>query len=92
MIQYPCMMKLLTVTSKGQITLSQKLMKELGITVGDKLAVTVTKNHAILEPAGRGILDIAGTGGTFKIPKGKTLDDLINEAHEEGIGRDLRGL
>lgn len=86
------MTKLLTVTSKGQITLSQKLMKELGITVGDKLAVTVTEKQAILKPIHGGIADIAGTFGTFTIPKGKTLDDLINEAHEEGIGHDLRGL
>ncbi len=38
----------------------------------------------------RGILDIAGTLPKFTIPKGKTLDDLINEAAEKSIGKEIR--
>lgn len=84
------MTTLLTITSKGQITLSKAVMAALGVSVGQKVAVSVINKKATLQPMGRGILDIAGTLGKFKIPKGKTLDDLINEAHEEGIGHDLR--
>lgn len=45
---------------------------------------------AVLKPLGRGILDIMGTLPKFKIPKGKTVDDLINEAHGEDLDEEIR--
>ncbi len=84
------MTTLMTITDKGQVTFSKALLSALGLSVGDKIAVEVENKKAVLKPLGRGILDIAGTLPKFTIPKGKTLDDLINEAHGEDIDEEIR--
>lgn len=43
----------------------------------------VNKKTVSVKPTGRGILDIVGKLPPFKIPKGKTVDDLIHEATME---------
>ncbi len=81
---------IVSVTSKRQITLPKSLMETLGVEKGDRLIARQQGKKIILEPAGRGILDFAGKFGTFKIPKGKTVDDLIHEATREMAGDALR--
>ncbi|OGM33122.1 hypothetical protein A2803_00250 [Candidatus Woesebacteria bacterium RIFCSPHIGHO2_01_FULL_44_21] len=74
------MTTIVSVTSKRQITLPKDLMDILGVEKGDRLIAKKRGKKVLLEPAGRGILEFAGKFGTFKIPKGKTLEDLIGEA------------
>lgn len=84
------MTTLMTITDKGQVTLSKAILAALGLSVGDKIAVKVENKKALLQPLGRGILDIMGTLPKFKIPKGKTIDDLIHEAREEAVEKEIR--
>ncbi|MBI2029898.1 AbrB/MazE/SpoVT family DNA-binding domain-containing protein [Candidatus Gottesmanbacteria bacterium] len=74
------MIAIMTITSKGQVTFPKKIRETLGVSKGDRIIVKVEDNKVILEPAGKGILDFAGKFPPFKIPKGKTVDDLISEA------------
>lgn len=83
------MTSLLTITSKGQITLSQAVLRAMRIGVGDKVAVRVRNSQAVLEPVGKGILSIAGSLGSFRIPKGKRLDDVLHEAREELLDENI---
>lgn len=55
-------------------------METLGIEKGDILIARKLGKKVILEPKGRGILDMAGKFGKLDIPKGKTVGDLIEEA------------
>ena|SRR3989344_1131644 len=84
------MTTMLTVTDKGQITLSKTLLEALGVEKGGKIALKVRENKVIIEPVGGGILDLTSILGELKIPKGKTADDLIEESKEEALGKDLR--
>lgn len=84
------MTTLMTITDKGQVTLSKAVLKALGLSVGDKIALKVQDKKAVIKPLGRGILDIAGILPKFVIPKGKTIDDLIDEAHGEEIDEEIR--
>lgn len=79
------MTTVLTVTSKGQITLSQMLLQALRLKTGDKISVRLSGGTAVLEPIGQGILSVAGSLGRLKVPKGKDVDDMIKEAREEHI-------
>lgn len=65
-------------------------MDTLGVQKGDRLVAKKVGKKVILEPAGKGILAFAGKFGTVKIPKGKTVDDLIHEATREMAGDALR--
>ena len=71
----------MTITSKGQVTIPKSMLSALKIDKGDRVVAKLAGKKMIVEPAGRGILDFAGKFPKFKIPKSKTLDDLINEAH-----------
>ena len=85
------MTTLLTITHKGQVTFSKKVLQALDLAPGDKILVRVGEDKkAIIEPAGRGILDLVGKLGKLKIPKGKTVDDLIHEAREAFIDKEIR--
>lgn len=81
---------MLTVTDKGQITLSKNLLEVLGVARGEKIALRVRENKVFIEAVGGGILELTGILGGLKIPKGKTVDDLINESKEDALGKDLR--
>lgn len=81
---------MMTVTSKGQVTLPVALRRLLKVKMGDRLIARATGSKVIIEAAGRGILDIAGKLPSFKIPKGKTIDDLINEARDEYYAKVVR--
>lgn len=74
------MTTMMTVTSKGQVTLPAALMKVLKVKKGDKIVAIIKQNQVVLEPVGGGILDLVGTMPKLKIKKGQTVDDLVNEA------------
>ena len=54
------------------------------------MAVKVEGRKATLKPLGRGIIDLVGTMPTIKLPKGKTVDDLIRQARYENAQKTLR--
>lgn len=81
---------MMTVTSKGQVTFPKRLRELLDLEKGDRIIAKVVDKKVTLEPAGRGLLDFAGKFPPLKIPKGKTIDDLINEAVLEYGGEDIR--
>ncbi len=80
---------MMTVTSKGQVTFPKSLRELLGVEKGDRVIAKVEDKKVTLEPAGRGLLEFAGKFPPRKIPKGKTIDDLINEAVMEYGGEDI---
>lgn len=81
---------IMTITSKGQVTLPKPVRKALGVDKGDRVVAVVSPTRVFLEPAGRGVLDFVGKMGKLKIPKGKTVDDLIHEATLEYAEKSLR--
>ena len=84
------MMTTLTVTHKGQITLSKAIRKALGITPGDKVAVQIADKQALIRSLGRVILDLAVTLGTLKLPINISIDDVIDETAGEEIEKEIR--
>jgi bifunctional DNA-binding transcriptional regulator/antitoxin component of YhaV-PrlF toxin-antitoxin module len=84
------MTTILTVTDKGQVTFSKELLVALGISEGEKISLKVDGKNAILKPLGRGILDLVGKMPVVKLPKGKTVDDLIHQARYEHAKKTLR--
>ena len=84
------MTTLLTVTDKGQITFSKMLLEKLGVVPGDRLAIKVEDKKAIIEPVGRGILDVVGTLPGFTLSKNKTLDQEIEEATRDAATEEIR--
>lgn len=81
---------MMTVTSKRQVTFPKKLLEAIGAKAGDRLAARMDNGRLIIEPKGRGILDLIGKLPSIKIPKGKTVDDMIHEAAVYYAGRDVR--
>jgi len=55
----------LTLTSRGQITIPQKIRKALHLEVNDKITIMVKNDTLILKPVKGNILDI---GASIKIP------------------------
>ena len=84
------MTTVLTITEKGQVTLSKALLKALGLSKGDKISVKVKDKKAEIVPIGGGILDLVSAFPEFKVPKGKTLDDMIISARSEALGQAIR--
>lgn len=80
----------ISITSKRQATFPKKLLDVLGVKPGDRLIARIEAGTVTLKPAGRGILDIAGTLPKFTIPKGKTLEDMIDEARDEYFRETVR--
>lgn len=84
------MTTVLTITDKGQVTFSKAVLKALGLAKGDKIAVKIKDKKGVIIPIGGGLLDLVGVFPLFKIPKGKTLDDMIASAREEAVGKEIR--
>jgi len=55
----------LTLTSRGQITIPQKIRKSLHLEANDKITIMVKNDTLILKPIKGNILDI---GASIKIP------------------------
>ncbi|MGD2091946.1 MAG: AbrB/MazE/SpoVT family DNA-binding domain-containing protein [Candidatus Aminicenantes bacterium] len=58
----------LTLTSRGQITIPQKIRKALNLEANDKITILVNNGTLILKPIKGNILDI---GASIKIPEDK---------------------
>ena len=58
----------LTLTSRGQITIPQKIRKALNLEANDKITILVNNDTLILKPIKGNILDI---GASIKIPGDK---------------------
>ncbi len=84
------MQTIVSITAKRQATFPKKLLDTLGAKPGDRLIARIEDKKVVLEPVGRGILDIAGTLPKFKISKGKTVENLINEARDEIFRKTVR--
>jgi len=84
------MQNLIAITTKRQATFPKKLLEALGVKPGDRIRANIIDNKVILEPMGKGILDLVGTMPKLKLPKGKTVDDLIIEARDEYFAKTLR--
>ena len=80
----------MTMTSKGQVTIPIDVRRALGIKNGDRLKAQIQGKKVLIEPVGGGILDLAGKLGSLKIPKGKTVDDLIHEATHTYAAKNIR--
>lgn len=80
----------MTVTSKGQVTFPQVFLRRLGVRKGDKLVARVEGRKLVVETAGRGVLDLVGKMPKLKLPKGKTVDYLIDEARDEYFAKTVR--
>ena len=77
------MTTLMTITSKGQVTFPKSLLGSIGVKRGDKLLATVTQGKVIVEPVGGTILDLVGKLPSLKLPQGKTVTQLINQARDD---------
>lgn len=81
---------MMTVTSKGQVTFPKSLRELLGVEKGDRVIAKVEDKKVMLEKAGKGLLDLVGKMPKLRIPKGKTVDDLINDARDEYFRKTFR--
>jgi AbrB family looped-hinge helix DNA binding protein len=77
------MAEMVTVTSKGQLVIPSKLRKKLGIHKGTRVAVTLERNHLILQPITpeyinslRGILKGDGSAMKFLLEERKRDREL----------------
>lgn len=77
------MAEMVTVTSKGQLVIPSKLRKKLGIHKGTRIAVTLERNHLILQPITpeyinslRGILKGDGSAMKFLLEERKRDREL----------------
>ena len=77
------MTALMTITSKGQVTFPKSLLQLVGAKRGDKLLARVDRGKVIIEPMGGSILDLVGKLPPLKLPQGKTVTQLINQARDD---------
>jgi bifunctional DNA-binding transcriptional regulator/antitoxin component of YhaV-PrlF toxin-antitoxin module len=78
-------MRLLTVTSKGQVTLRKDVLQHLGVRAGDKIAVEKLPNGRIEVSAPQSTGDISGVFGLLKPKDGRSLSiEEMNEVAAEG--------
>ena len=79
------------VTSKNQVTFPKKILDALGVKKGDRLKVSLKDKKIILQPEGRGILDlIEDPKFNLDIPKGTDIDELIGQAKDEYFTKNSR--
>jgi AbrB family looped-hinge helix DNA binding protein len=83
----------LTLTSRGQITIPQKIRKALHLEANDKITILVKNDTLILKPIKGNILDI---GASIKIPGSqkpidfrKVRKQVIDKIAEEANARKI---
>ena len=84
------MTSLLTISSKGQITLPPTLLSILGVSKGDKIIAKPLGKTIVVEPLGQGILSLVGTMPKLKRGKGLSVEDLIKQSQEDYFDQALR--
>jgi bifunctional DNA-binding transcriptional regulator/antitoxin component of YhaV-PrlF toxin-antitoxin module len=78
-------MKALTVTAKGQVTLRKDLLKHLGVQAGDKIAVDKLPDGRIEMRAARATGKISDVFNLLKKQRGASLSvDEMNEVARRG--------
>lgn len=90
------MEKILTMSSKGQVTLPKELRERLGLKAGDELVFSIIGRDVLITPKSIDFNDLAGFLGAP--PNGPaTLDQIDNavmkaggKAAAESIGRKIR--
>ena len=73
-----------TVAERGQITLPKEARDALGLTKGTKLIVQVERGHIILRKDMSSA--IAKLRGIYKLPTGKSTDDIMRELRGRAPG------
>jgi bifunctional DNA-binding transcriptional regulator/antitoxin component of YhaV-PrlF toxin-antitoxin module len=71
----------LTMTSKGQVTISAKARKELGLDQGDTLIEMVVGNCIVLLPQNQILAETARKAQEAIKHAGVTAEEIIHEAH-----------
>jgi antitoxin PrlF len=73
-----------TVAERGQVTLPKAIRDALGLTKGTQLTVELDGSRIILR---KDVDDaISRARGLFKLPKGKTTDDVMRELRGRAPG------
>jgi antitoxin PrlF len=73
-----------TVAERGQVTLPKAIRDALGLTKGTQLKVELDGSRIILR---KDVDDaISRARGLFKLPKGKTTDDVMRELRGRAPG------
>lgn len=77
------MLQTVSVTSKRQITIPAAIYSKLRLEKGQRLIVFTEKDRIVMEPAEFLIEKLAGSVSVPKRFKGKTLEQVIQEAKQE---------
>jgi len=84
-------MGLVTITSKGQMTLPKHIRDELQIQPGDQCYVWVRGGDIVVMPKNKNFNDLAGLLGKPPKGAGSSLEE-IDRAVEDAVGRHVLGL
>jgi antitoxin PrlF len=84
-------MGLVTITSKGQMTLPKQIRDELQIQPGDQCYVWVRGGDIVVMPKNKSFKDLAGLLGKPPRGAGSTLEE-IDEAVGQAVARHVLGL
>ena len=84
-------MGLVTITSKGQMTLPKHIRDELQIQPGDQCYVWVRGGDIVVMPKNKNFKDLAGILGTPPRGAGATLEE-IDDAVGDAVARHVLGL
>jgi antitoxin PrlF len=77
---------LLTITSKGQMTVPKEIRDKLSIMPGDKCYAWVRGNEMIVVPRNKQLIDLVGFLGGPPAGRGASLED-IDMVVAEAVGR-----
>ncbi len=78
-------MPVVTMSSKGQIVIPQRIRQRLGMREGSKITVEATQDAIVLRPAGRVARGWRRWHGAFS---GRRLLNALAEEHAAEISRD----
>jgi len=81
------MRKLLTMSSKGQVTLPADMRENLGLKAGDQVVFTIVDGEIKITPKSVNFNDLAGLLGTP--PGGSATLEQIDDAISSAAGREV---
>lgn len=77
------MVRVTTLTSKGQVTVPKEIRDELGLRPRDKIRFSIENGHAVLRKAYPSLRDIVGSLPSLGMP----IEEAIEQAKEERAQR-----